>query len=62
MCCCACLQSLLVTADVVPVTLGVSDEELMFTFGLDNWDEHVEQVRGVDWGRTGSCAQAHPSA
>lgn len=32
------------TADVVPVTLDVSDEELMFTFSLDNWDDHVEQV------------------
>jgi hypothetical protein len=51
---CLCPQSLLVTTDVVPVTLGVSDEELMFTFGLDNWDEHVEQVRGSympDWER-----------
>lgn len=32
------------TADVVPVTLEVSDEELLFSFSLDNWDDHVEQV------------------
>jgi hypothetical protein len=38
------LQPLLVTADVVPVTLEVSDEELMFSFSLDNWDDYVEQV------------------
>lgn len=40
------LQSILVSADVVPVTLDVSDEELVFTFSVDNWDDHVEQVGG----------------
>jgi hypothetical protein len=43
-CLLSCAQSLLLTADVVPVTLELSDEELMFTFSLDNWDDHVEQV------------------
>lgn len=45
------LQSLLVCADVVPVTLDVSEEEVMFAFGLDNWDSHVEQVRGESAGK-----------
>jgi hypothetical protein len=31
-------------ADVVPVTLDVSEDALMFTFSLDNWDDHVEMV------------------
>lgn len=39
-----CRQPLLVAADVVPVTLDVSDEELLFTFSLDNWDDHVQQA------------------
>jgi hypothetical protein len=44
-----CMQPLLVAADVVPVTLDVSDEELLFTFSLDNWDDHVQQASVPGW-------------
>ena len=36
-----CLQ---VRAEVVPVSLEISDDELSFAFGLDNWQPFVEQV------------------
>lgn len=39
---------MLVAADVVPVTLDLSDEELLFSFSLDNWDDHVQQVRACE--------------
>lgn len=33
------------TAEVVPVTLKLSAEELEFAFGLDNWESTVDKVR-----------------
>lgn len=39
------IQSLDILADVVAVTLDLSSEELVFAFGLENWDDYVEQVR-----------------
>lgn len=46
-CCCYCPnpQSVEVVADVVAVSLELSADELLFAFGPDNWEHHVEQVR-----------------
>lgn len=38
------IQSVDVVAEVVAVTLELSNEELMFSFSLDNWDNYVEKV------------------
>ncbi len=40
------LQMLDVAAEVVPVSLDLSSEEMSFAFSFDNWDPHVDQVRG----------------
>ncbi|KAI8473771.1 MAG: hypothetical protein J3K34DRAFT_497953 [Monoraphidium minutum] len=32
-----------VAAEVVPVTLRLSSDELNFAFGIDNWESHVDQ-------------------
>jgi hypothetical protein len=34
-----------VAAEVVPVTLRLSADELNFSFGIDNWENFVDQVR-----------------
>lgn len=41
---------------MVPVTLKLSADELNFSFGIDNWDLHVDQVRGVCLG-AGNCRE-----
>jgi hypothetical protein len=48
-----------VAAEVVSVTVKLSSTELGFAFGLDNWESHVEQVRGHrSWSRLGGLGVA----
>lgn len=34
-----------VRAEVVPVCLDISTDSLAFSFGVDNWQAHVDQVQ-----------------
>ena len=46
-------------ADVVPVNLDFSAEDLHFQFGLDNWDNWVEKVGArCPYMRTLLCVRA----
>lgn len=43
-----CFHSFEVAAQVVPVTLDLSTEELHFSYSLDNWEPYVDQSLVID--------------